>query len=143
MKTLEPLKITPSKDYGPYEYQTKLAQCNVGPIQNAGHQHSLKRNRVSVKDAPTGKLARHHFLIEKAGKDMSIEQIFEQEYYNDFNEKVTQIGKIDQNIEQLSKNDKRFLEILDQVQGRMGTAVRHHCHSTGMYQVPQITEAKL
>ena len=25
MKTLEPLKITPSKDYGPYEHQTKLA----------------------------------------------------------------------------------------------------------------------
>ena len=24
MKTLEPLKITPSKDYGPYEYQTNL-----------------------------------------------------------------------------------------------------------------------
>ena len=44
---------------------------------------------------------------------MSIEQMFEQIYYNDFNEKGAQIGKIDGNIEWLSKNDKRFLEILD------------------------------
>ena len=44
---------------------------------------------------------------------MSMEQMFEQMYYNDFNEKGAQIWKIDSNIEQLSKSDKRFLEILD------------------------------
>ena len=65
-----------------------------------------------MKDASTNKLARHHFLIENASKDMSIEQMFQQMYYNDFNEKVTQVMKIDGNIEQLSKNNKRFLEIL-------------------------------
>ena len=42
-----------------------------------------------MKDAPTGKLGRYKFLIEKGGKDMSIEQIFEQMYYNDFNEEGT------------------------------------------------------
>ena len=41
--------------------------------------------------------------------------MFEQMYYNDFNEKTAQIGKIDGNIEQLSKNGKRLLEILDAV----------------------------
>ena len=66
-----------------------------------------------MKDASTDKLSRHHFLIENARKDISIEQLFEQMYYNDFNKKRAQIGKIDGNIEQLSKNDKRFLEILD------------------------------
>ena len=65
-----------------------------------------------MRDASTNKLARHHFLIENASKDMSIEQMFQQMYYNDFNEKVTQVMKIDGNIEQLSKNNKRFLEIL-------------------------------
>ena len=44
---------------------------------------------------------------------MSIEQMFEQKFYSDFTEKGAQIGKIDGNLEQLSKNDKRFLEILD------------------------------
>ena len=34
-------------------------------------------------------------------------------YYNDFSEEGSHIGKMDDNLEQLSKNDKRFLEILD------------------------------
>ena len=99
MKALEPLKIIPSKDGGPYEYQTKIGLCILGPIQNAEHQNSLKCNRVAVKDTSTGKLAKHSFLIENAGKYMSIEQMFEQMYYNNFNEKGIQIGKLDGNIE--------------------------------------------
>ena len=39
--------------------------------------------------------------------------MFEQMYYSDFTEKGAQIEKIDGNLEQLSKNDRRFLEILD------------------------------
>ena len=82
-------------------------------MQNVEHQNSLKCNRVAVKDDSTGKLSRHNFLIENAGKDMSIEQMFEQMYYNDFIEKGAQIGKVVGNLEQLSKNDQRFREILD------------------------------
>ena len=66
-----------------------------------------------MKDASTSKLLRHHFLIENASKDKTIEQMFEQMYYNNFTERGARIGKIDGNLEQLSKNDKRFLEILD------------------------------
>ena len=51
-----------------------------------------------MKDASTGKLSRHHFLIENASKDISIEQMFEQMYYNEFTEKGAQIGKIDDNL---------------------------------------------
>ena len=89
-----PLKIIASKDGGPQAYQTKLGWCIVGPIQNVGCQNSLKCKRVAVKDASTGKLSRHHFLIENASKDMSIEQMFEQMYCNDFTEKEARIGKI-------------------------------------------------
>ena len=85
-----------------------LVECVVGPIQNVGHQNSLKCNRVAVQDASTDKLSRHHFLIENASKEMSIEQMFEQMYYSDMTEKGAQIGKIDGNPEQLSKNGKRF-----------------------------------
>ena len=91
MKALELLKVILSKDGGPYPYQTKLGWCIVRPIQNVGHQNSLKCNRVAVKDASTGKASRHYFLIENAGKDMNMEQMFEQMYYNDFNEKGAQI----------------------------------------------------
>ena len=85
--------------------QTKLCWCIVGSIQNVTHENSLKSNRVTVKDTLTGKLSRHHFLIENASKDMSIEQMFEQMYYNEFTEKEAQIGKVDGNLEQLSKNE--------------------------------------
>ena len=112
MKALEPLKIIPSKDDGPYVYQTNLGWCIFGPIQSARHQNSLKRNRNAVMNALTEKLARY-FLTENAGKDMSIEYMSEQMYYNDFSEKGGQIGKIDRSIEQLPKNDNKFLEILD------------------------------
>ena len=112
-KALVPLKIIPIKDGGPYVYQTKLGWCIVGPIQNVGHQNSLKCNRVAVKDASTGNISRHDFLIENASKDMSIEQMLEHMYSNDFNKKGAQIGKIDGNLEELSKNDKRFLETFD------------------------------
>ena len=47
-----------------------------------------------MKDVLAGKLARYHFLIENAGKDIIIEQMFEQMYYNNFNEKRAQIRKI-------------------------------------------------
>ena len=40
-----------------------------------GQYKMLDCNRGAVKDASTGKLSRHHFLIENASKDMSIEQM--------------------------------------------------------------------
>ena len=92
-----------------------------------------------MKDASIGKLSRHHFLIDNASKDMSIEQMFEQMYYNDFNEKGAQIGKIDGNLEQLSKNDKKFWM---QTQGRMGSTMRYHGHSNRRVSNSQITEVK-
>ena len=55
----------------------------------------------------------NYFLIENAGRDMSIEHMSQQIFSNDFSEKGAQIGKTDGNIEQQSNNDKRFLENLD------------------------------
>ena len=133
------LKIVTSKDGGPYACQTKLGWCIVGPMQHVGHENSLKCNRVAVKDASTGKLSRH-FIVENTDKDMSIEQMFEQMYYNDFIEKGTCIGKIDWNIEQLARD---FWKFWMQAQGRMGTTMRCHCHSNRKVSKFQITEVKL
>ena len=55
----------------------------------------------------------NYFLIENAGRNMSIAQMFQQMFCNDFSEKGAQIRRIDGNIAQQSKNDKRFLENLD------------------------------
>ena len=125
MKALEPLRIIPSKDGVPYAYQTKLGWRIVEPIQNDGHQNLVKCNRVLVKEASTSKLARDPFHIENADKDMSIENMFAQMYYQGFNEKGTQIGKIDGNVEQLSRRMKRsFWKFWIQAQGRMRTNMR-------------------
>lgn len=62
-----------------------------------------------MKDTSAGKLAKHHLLIENVDKDMGIDQMFEQIYYNEFNEKRTQIGMIDRDVKQLSINEKRFI----------------------------------
>ena len=95
-----------------------------------------------MKDISTGKLTRHNFLIENAGRDMSIEQMFEQMYYNDFNEKGTQIGKIDVNIEQLSKNKKKIFKFWMQPQERIRTNMRYYCQSIRKVSKSQITEVK-
>ena len=62
-----------------------------------------------MKDTSTGKLARYNLFMENVGKDMGIDQMFEQIYYNEFNEKRTQIGMIDRDVKQLSINEKRFI----------------------------------
>ena len=62
---------------------------------------SLNCNRVAMKDTSTGKLARYNLFMENVGKDMGIDQMFEQIYYNEFNEKGTQIGRIDKDVKQL------------------------------------------
>lgn len=54
-----------------------------------------------MKDTSIGKLARYNLFRENVGKDMGIDQMFEQIYYNEFNEKGTQIGRIDKDVKQL------------------------------------------
>ena len=87
MKDLKPLKIIPSKNGGSFKYQAKLGWCIVGLIQNVAHQNSIECSRVAVKGELTGKLAKHRFLIQNEGKYMSVDQMFEQMYYDGFNEK--------------------------------------------------------
>ena len=88
-KSLELLKIIPSKNDGPYAYQTKLGWCTAGPRQNAASPNLLKFSRVAVKDISTSKLARNYFGIENADKIMSAEQVFQRMYHNNFKDKET------------------------------------------------------
>ena len=96
-----PLKIIPSKNDGPYAFQTTLGWCALGPRQSVGRQNSLKFNSVAVKDESTSTLARHRFFIENARKNMGEEQIFQRMYHIYFNGKKNLIGKMQQHIEQL------------------------------------------
>ena len=66
--------------------------------------------------------------------------MFEQMHYNDLNGEETQIRKIYGNTEQLSKNDRRFLKILD-----AGTRKnwRYQCQSNKKVSKFQLIELKL
>ena len=86
MKALEPMKIIPSKEDGPYAYKTLLGWCIVGPIINTETERSISCHRVAVKDVTSSRLAPHHFGVEKSIKDISLEEMFKMMYSNDFNE---------------------------------------------------------
>ena len=75
MKALEPMKIIPSKEDGPYAYKTLLGWCIVGPIINTETERSISCHQVAVKDVTSSRLAPHHFGVEKSIKDISLEEI--------------------------------------------------------------------
>ena len=82
-------------------------------------------------------LARHDFCIENTGEHMSIEQM----YYCDYNEKRTQIGKIDGTIlNNYLRVTKDFWTFWMQTQGKTGTTMRFHSHSNKKASKSLITE---
>ena len=46
-------------------------------------------NQVVVTDATSSNISNHHFVMEKAMKEVSLEKMFQRMYKNDFNETST------------------------------------------------------
>ena len=114
MKALEPMKIIPSKEDGPYAYKTLLGWCIVGPIINTETERSISCHRVAVKDVTSSRLAPHHFGVEKSIKDISLEEMFKMMYSNDFNEHdATVADSITRSVDEISIEDKKFLDIVE------------------------------
>ena len=114
MKALEPMKIIPSKEDGPYAYKTLLGWCIVGPIINTETERSISCHRVAVKDVTSSRLAPHHFGVEKSIKDISLEEMFKMMYSNDFNEHdATVADSITNSVDEISIKDKKFLDIVE------------------------------
>ena len=108
MKALEPMKIIPSKEDGPYAYKTLLGWCIVGPIINTETERSISCHRVAVKDVTSSRLAPHHFGVEKSIKDISLEEMFKMMYSNDFNEHdATVADSITNSVDEISIEDKK------------------------------------
>ena len=116
MKALEPMEIISSRDGGPYAYRTKLGWCIVGPITTSRNDGSVKCHRVAMKDVASGKIAPHHFVLDDKAKteDVGIKEMLERMYYSDFCEcNHFQVKSILGNIEYISREDKKFLDILE------------------------------
>ena len=113
MKALEPMKIIPSKEDGSYAYKTLLGWCIVGPIINTEMERSISCHRVAVKDVTSSSLP-HHFGVEKSIKDISLEEMFQMMYSNDFNEHDATVGdSITSSVDVISIEDKMFLVIVE------------------------------
>ena len=113
MKALEPLKIMSSWNDGPYAYRQKLGWCIVGPMVNKSSNKLVKHNHLAVKDVISGKVASHHFKIDNRLKRLKIgvKDMFERMFHNNFSEvKQLQLDSIG-NIEEISREDKKFFKI--------------------------------
>ena len=75
----------------------------------------MKCNHIAVKDVISGNVASHHFKIDNRLKrsEIGVKEMFERMFCNDFSEvkqlPLNIIGK----IEEISREDKKFLNILE------------------------------
>eukprot|EP00794_Sanderia_malayensis_P004020 gene4020-4569_t len=105
---LEPHEIIPSQDGGPYAFRSCLGWCISGPIIKSAENEILVRcNRIAVSDAGSTKIAEHHFVVEDAVKDVTINEILTKMYHTDFSE-----AKLNDENLNFSQEDKKFLELM-------------------------------
>ena len=104
IKALEPLEIISSRNDGPYAQRTKLGWCIVGPIINKSSNKSVKCNHIAVKDVISGKVASHHFKIDRS--EIVVKEMFERMFHNDFSEVKQLQFNIIGNTEEISIEDK-------------------------------------
>ena len=120
-KALDPLKVISSVGSGPYAYQARLGWCIVGPIVNMIENQSVGCHQIMAKDAASSRLASHHFAIESSVKDMSLEDMFQRMYQNDFNEAMRmKIGGFLENLEEVSNDDRKFIKTVEQGRSKSG-----------------------
>ena len=115
MKALEPLEIISSWNVCPYAYRTTLGWYIFGPIASKSSNKSVKYNHIAVKDVISGKVASHHFKVDNRLKrsDIGATEMLERMFHKNFSEvKQLHLNTIG-NIEEISREDKKFLKILE------------------------------
>ena len=109
MKALESIEIISSRNGGPYSYRKKLRWGILRPITTSRNDGSVKCHRIAVKDVASGKMAPHHFVLDEEPK---IENFCECNHLK--------VNGILGNIEDISREDRKFLDILDASKGKDG-----------------------
>ena len=124
MRALEPTRILQSQDGGPYAYKTRLGWCVVGPTNSTTRDCSTSCNRVAVKDVAPSKLGSHDLTVEDSVKDISLEEMFQRMYKQNFSESKTVVSdSILKKLSEISCDDRKFLDIVER-----GTIKRNGCY---------------
>ena len=112
MKALESTKIIHSEGGGPYAYKTRLGRCVVGPTNCISKGITTSSNCVALRDVASSKFASHYFAIEKSVKDVSLEEMFQAMYRNDFNESQLVGASTTLKCDEVLHEDQKFMDII-------------------------------
>ena len=117
-KLIEPMKVIPSSDSGPYAFQTALGWCISGSlhVECAENSNTIICNRIAVQDISTGELADHHIVVEENFQDNKLHDSLLRMYQTEFVENQKE-------SKALSVEDKRFLHTMEQHAQKEG---KHH-----------------
>ena len=113
---MEPREVISCQNGGPNAFKTLLDWCIVGPMINQTKADKFGCNRIMLASADTVKPGRHYFAVPTKVRETSIEKMLKKIYEHDFVEPESQYSvnnKIKLNYDTLSKNDKRFLELME------------------------------
>ena len=108
---------------GPYAIRTTLGWCVVGPMKAQSH-NAVSFNQIAVIKADSGKIAEHHFEIEKECKGIGVKEILKKMYMTDFSEPTLRhADPITKRPKEISYDDKRLLKIMQKEILKIG---KHH-----------------
>ena len=74
LEALEPVEVIRRQNDGPYAIRTTFVWCKVGPIKAQCH-NLVSCNQIVVIKVDSGKMAGHHFEIQKRCKDIGVKEM--------------------------------------------------------------------
>ena len=127
-KALEPNKIIPSRNDGPYAFRTIPGWCVSGPVQKVVDlQGNLSCHRVSVTEIGSNKIANHHFAIKKSVEDMGIKQILQNIYLHEFTKPQIKTGiSLSEFKNDISIEDQKSLKVMKENKVLVNGHIRFH-----------------
>ena len=102
---LEPIKIIPSEEGGPYAFKTALGWC----VSMSSSSSKVNCNRIFVRNITNGEVSNHHFCIQDEVKESSLSSMLMDLYNNDFSESPSCINS----EYDVSQEDLRFLKLME------------------------------
>ena len=113
---LESREVISSQNGGPYAFKTLLGWCVVGPMINQTKASKFDCNRMMLASSDIVKPGRYYFTVLTKVRETSVEIMLKKIYEHDFIEPESQYSvnnKINLNYDNLSKNDRTFLELIE------------------------------